>query len=153
MQLIEPTTAGEWQQVRELFGEYWRSFGFSPCFQGFAAEVAGLPGAYGPPSGTLVMALVDGKPTGCAAIRRFDGQRAEAKRLFVKPEFRGAGVGRALLKWVIAATRQMGYQEIVGDTIPEMAVALAMYDRSGFERTTPHTANPAPGLIFLSLKL
>ena len=153
MHMIQPVNAAEWDQVRELFREYWTSFGFSPCFQGFEAEVAGLPGVYAPPGGALVLALIDGHAAGCAALRRFDAQRCEAKRLYVRPQFRGQGVGRALLDWVIAEARTMGYREIVGDTIPQMAVALAMYDRAGFERTGPYAEAPTPGAIYLRLKL
>ena len=153
MHMIQPTNAAEWDQVRELFREYWTSFGFSPCFQGFGAEVAGLPGAYAPPGGALVLALIDGQAAGCAALRRFDAERAEAKRLFVRSQFRGQGVGRALLDWVIAEARALGYREMVGDTVPQMAVALAMYDRAGFERTGPYAEAPTPGAIYLRLKL
>lgn len=153
MELIQPGSPAEWERVRELFREYWSSFGFSPCFQGFEAEVSGLPGAYAPPGGALVLAVVDGEVAGCAALRRFDAERAEAKRLFVRPGYRGQSVGRALLDWVIASARAMGYREIVGDTIPQMAVALAMYDRAGFERTGPYADVPTPGAIYLRLKL
>jgi putative acetyltransferase len=153
MQLIQPGNAAEWEQVRELFREYWSSFGFSPCFQDFASELAGLPGAYAPPGGALVLAVVDGVAGGCAALRRFDAQRGEAKRLYVRPQFRGRGMGRALLDWVIAEARTMGYCEIVGDTVPQMAVALQMYDRVGFERTGPYAELPTPGAIYLRLKL
>jgi GNAT superfamily N-acetyltransferase len=151
--MIQPSNAAEWEQVRELFTEYWASFGFSPCFQGFGEEVAGLPGAYAPPGGALVLAVADGRAAGCAAFRRFDERRAEAKRLFVRPQFRGQGVGRALLDWVIAETRGAGYGELVGDTVPQMAVALSMYDRAGFERTGPYAEAPTPGAIYLRLKL
>jgi len=151
MRMIQPGNAAEWEQVRELFHEYWSSFGFSPCFQNFESEVAGLPGAYAPPGGTLVLAMIDGELAGCAALRRFDAERGEAKRLYVRPQFRGQGVGRALLGWVIAEARSMGYREIVGDTV--MAVALEMYDRAGFERTEPYSAQPTPGAIYLRLKL
>ena len=153
METIQPRHAAEWEQVRELFREYWRSFGFSPCFQDFESEVAGLPGGYAPPGGALVLALIEGEVAGCAALRRFDAQRVEAKRLYVRPQFRGRGVGRALLDWVIAEARRMGYMEMVGDTIPQMDVALAMYDRAGFERTGPYAAVPTPGAIYLRLKL
>jgi len=139
--------------VRTLFEEYWTSFGFTPCFQNFGDELAKLPGDYAPPSGQLALALVDGQPAGCAALRRFDDDRCEAKRLWVRPPFRGQGVGRALLDWVIAEARAAGYREIVGDTMPAMEQALAMYDRYGFERTGPYAPNPTPGAIFLRLKL
>ena len=153
MRMIQPDTAADWERVRELFREYWASFGFSPCFQDFASEVSGLPGAYAPPDGALVLALTEGQAAGCAALRRFDADRGEAKRLYVRPQFRGRGVGRALLDWVIGEARAMGYRELVGDTIPQMAVALAMYDRAGFQRTGPYAQIPTPGAIYLRLKL
>ena len=146
-------SAAECGAVRELFEEYWASFGFTPCFQNFGQEVAGLPGEYAPPGGRLGLALVEGEAAGCVALRRFDAERCEAKRLYVRPRFRGLGVGRQLLEWVIAEARRAGYIEMVGDTMPAMAQALAMYDRAGFERTGPYAAQPTPGAIFLRLRL
>lgn len=153
MQLLRPASPAEWEQVRGLFREYWASFNFSPCFQGFEAELSALPGAYAPPGGALVMALVEGEPAGCAALRPFEEGRCEAKRLYVRPQYRGMGLGRALLVWVIEEARTLGYSELVGDTVPQMQTALAMYDRSGFERTAPYSASPTPGAIYLRLKL
>ncbi len=121
--------------VRALLEEYWDSFGFTPCFQNFSDELAGLPGAYAPPAGRLALATIDGQPAGCIAVRRVDAQHAEAKRLYVRPAFRGHGLGRALMEWAMDEARAAGYSEIVGDTMPEMRDALALYDRMGFERT------------------
>lgn len=135
MQILAAETRDQLEEVRRLFEEYWNAFGFTPCFQNFAEEVAHLPGAYAPPDGRLGLAAVNGVPAGCIALRRFDGHRAEAKRLYVRPEFRGGGIGRSLLEWVIAEARRAGYREMVGDTLPVMATALEMYDRMGFERT------------------
>lgn len=140
-------------QVRELFEEYWASFGFTPCFQNFAAEVEGLPGKYRPPKGRLAMAMIAGVPAGCVALRPIDQERCEAKRLYVQPQFRGSGVGRALIDWVIAEARSAGYREMVGDTMPVMERALEMYARMGFERTGAYTDEPTPGAIYLRLKL
>ncbi|HYW42185.1 MAG TPA: GNAT family N-acetyltransferase [Bryobacteraceae bacterium] len=139
--------------VRMLFQEYWDSFGFTPCFQNFASEVAGLPGLYAPPEGRLAIALANGAPAGCVALRRFDTGRCEAKRLYVRERFRGRGIGRELLRWLIAEARAAGYSEMLGDTMPVMAQALAMYERIGFERIAPYTGHPAPGAIHLRLRL
>ena len=139
--------------VRALFEEYWQSFGFTPCFQGFDREVANLPGDYAPPGGRLALARVDGEPAGCAALRRFDELRCEAKRLYVRPAFRGTGLGRELLRWITQEAREAGYREIVGDTMPVMMQALAMYDRAGFERTGPYSEKATPGAIYLRLRL
>ena len=138
-------TTGNWQvtsvetaealaAVRILLEEYWNSFGFTPCFQNFGEELAGLPGAYAPPGGRLALATVDDQSAGCIAMRRVDRDHAEAKRLYVRPAFRGIGLGRALMEWVMAEARAAGYREIVGDTMPVMRDALALYERMGFER-------------------
>jgi len=153
MRLCRPGTDEEWEQVRALFREYWASFDFSPCFQGFETEVASLPGAYAPPGGALALAVIEGVPAGCVAFRRFDQQRAEAKRLYVRPQFRGQGLGLTLLQWVIDEARAAGYRELIGDTVPQMSAALQMYDRIGFERTAPYSDTPTPGAIYLRLKL
>ena len=152
-QILEVNDAATLQEVRELFQEYWHAFGFSPCFQGFESEVAGLPGAYSPPGGTLAIALVNGAVAGCVALRRFDDMRAEAKRLYVRPAYRGHGLGRALLDWLVLRARTLGYTELVGDTVPQMAVALGMYERYGFVRTESYSATPTPGAIYLRLTL
>jgi GNAT superfamily N-acetyltransferase len=153
MQIVEAVTKEEIAQVRELFEEYWASFGFTPCFQNFGAELDGLPGDYAPPGGRLGLALVDGQPAGCAALRRFDAERCEFKRLYLRPQFRGGGRGRQLLAWVVAEARAAGYRQAVCDTMPAMAQALTMYERAGFERTEPYGDHPTPGAIFLRLRL
>ncbi|MBZ5577085.1 MAG: GNAT family N-acetyltransferase [Acidobacteriia bacterium] len=153
MRVLAVESAAQIEEVRRLFEEYWLSFGFSPCFQNFDVELAGLPGAYSPPGGRLALAWVDNVAAGCVALRRFDAERCEAKRLFVRPGFRGQGVGRALLEWLIAEARSAGYREMVGDTLPVMANALAMYERAGFERTGPYARKSTPGAIYLRLRL
>jgi putative acetyltransferase len=152
MEIVSALTEAQLSLVRQLFEEYWQSFGFTPCFQNFEAEVAGLPGYYTPPDGRLALAFVDGKAAGCVALRRLDDQRCEAKRLYVQPAFRGRGIGLALLEWVIGAARAAGYREMLGDTMPVMRRALAMYERLGFERTESYAAEPTPGAIYLRLK-
>jgi putative acetyltransferase len=153
MQIVAVTQPAQVDQVRILFQEYWDSFDFTPCFQNFSSEVANLPGDYTPPGGTLGLALVGGEPAGCAALRRVDEERCEAKRLYVRPGFRDQGLGKALLDWVTAQARAMGYREMCGDTMPVMSRALEMYLRAGFERTGPYAADPTPGAIYIRLRL
>jgi len=142
----------EVQAVRELFEEYWTAFGFTPCFQNFSSEVEGLPGAYAPPGGRLGLAWVDGQVAGCIALRPKGAGRGEAKRLYVRPQYRGCGVGRALMEWMIGESRDIGYGEIVGDTLPVMANALTMYEAMGFERMSPDPDGP-PDAIYIRLDL
>ena len=153
MEIIPAGTPEHLAMVRQLFEEYWQSFGFTLCFQNFAAEVAGLPGYYAPPAGRLALALGGGEPAGCIALRPLDPSRAEAKRLYVRPRFRGQGTGLALLQWAIGEARMAGYREMVGDTMPVMERALAMYARLGFEQTGPYAPDPTLGAIYLRLAL
>lgn len=153
MEIVPVETAQQLAQVRALFEEYWTSFGFTPCFQNFSAEVAGLPGDYVPPGGRLAMAMVEAKPAGCAALRRLDAGRCEFKRLYVRPQYRGMRIGAELLAWILAEARSAGYRELLCDTMPVMTDALAMYERAGFERSNPYSAHPTEGAIFLRLAL
>ena len=153
MRIVDAITAEQLAQVRALFEEYWTSFGFTPCFQNFAAELAGLPGDYVRPGGRLALALVESQPAGCAALRLLDRERCEFKRLYLRPQFRNGGRGRQLLAWVIAEARAAGYRQLVWDTMPVMAEALALYERAGFARTGPYSDHPTPGAIFLRLEL
>lgn len=152
-QIIQAEGALALASARKLLQEYWNSFGFTPCFQSFGEELAGLPGPYAPPEGRLALAMMDDKPAGCIALRRLDALRAEAKRLYVRPEFRGHGLGRALMEWVIGEGRGAGYREIVGDTMPEMRVARVLYKHMGFEQGEPYSAQPTQGAIFIRIAL
>ena len=153
MRIAEQQSAEDLAAVRGLFEEYWASFGFTPCFQNFGDELANLPGDYVPPRGALALATIEGRPAGCIALRPLDATRGEVKRLYVRSEFRGHGLGLALLNWVVSRAREAGYSELVGDTMPVMKRALAMYDRYGFERSQAHTETPTPGAVYIRLKL
>lgn len=153
MRIAPVETAAELAEVRRLFEEYWAAFGFTPCFQNFDAELAGLPAAYRPPDGRLALASIGESAAGCVALRRFDGARCEIKRLYVRPGFRGQNIGRALVEWALEEARNAGYREMVGDTLPVMAAALQLYDRLGFERTAPHSGDPTPGAIYIRHRL
>jgi len=151
--IVVATSAEQLDQVRALFEEYWNSFGFTPCFQGFSEELAALPGKYATPRGRLALLLSDGVAAGCGAFRPIDGQRCEIKRVYVRPEFRGRGIGRALLTWLIDEARRESYRQMLADTMPVMREALQMYDRTGFERIGPYAPGATPGAIYLLLKL
>src|SRR2546429_8044701 len=116
MQLARVDRPGpQLDEVRSLFVEYWSSFGFTPCFQGFDAELAALPGAYAPPRGTLL--LLPGQ--GCVAVRPLDAETAEMKRLYLRPQARGSGLGRALASAAGAHARACGFVRMALPTLPE----------------------------------
>jgi len=138
---------------RELFTEYQRALGVSLCFQGFDAELAGLPGDYAPPRGRLVLAHVGGKPAGCAALRPLFHRDAEMKRLYVRPAHRAAGLGRLLALHIIGEARALGYETLKLDTLPQMTAAQRMYEKLGFRDTAPYNDNPVNGVRFMALDL
>ena len=140
--------------ARTLFGEYAAGLGFSLCFQGFDAELAGLPGDYAPPRGRLLLARVDGAPAGCVALHPFGATDCEMKRLYVRPAFRGHGVGARLARAVVAEAAALGYPRMLLDTVTDrMAAAVALYRALGFAETAPYRENPIPGALYMELSL
>lgn len=152
---IRPATGLEdIAHARRLFEAYAASLSVDLCFQGFATELAGLPGAYAPPAGVLLLALDGGLPVGCVAMRPVASSRdAEMKRLYVSPAARGLGVGRRLVETLIAQARGQGYCRLLLDTLPEMAVAQLLYRDLGFVATGAYTHSPVLGAKFFSLTL
>jgi ribosomal protein S18 acetylase RimI-like enzyme len=151
---IEPIhSSTDLDAVRELFLEYQAGLGIDLGFQSFNQEVHGLPGAYAPPTGGLLLARQDGRAVGCIALRGLSPARGEMKRLFVRPEARGLGLGRRLVTRLIDAARSAGYSELVLDTLPAMAEAQALYLAFGFRDIPPYRPNPIPEARFLGLSL
>lgn len=139
--------------VRALFEEYAASLPFDLGFQGFEAELAGLPGDYAPPRGCLLVARSGGRSVGCVALRPLDGDAAEMKRLWVTPGARGGGVGRELVLRLVDEARSIGYARIRLDTTPGMEAAQTLYRSLGFTAIEPYRPNPVPGTVYLELEL
>lgn len=140
--------------IRNLFEAYAASLSVDLCFQNFAAELDGLPGAYGLPNGALLLARDgDGVAVGCAALRPIGEGIAEMKRLYVAPRGRGRGLGRLLAERVIAEATARGHRELRLDTLPEMGEARALYAALGFRPIEPYYASPIAGTAFLALDL
>ncbi len=145
------------QTVRQLFLEYQAGLGIDLCFQGFEAELAELPGAYAPPAGTLLLACIDGEPAGCCAMRPLYNtdhlNACEMKRLFVRPAFRGFGLGRLLVERVMSDGQLAGYTTMLLDTLSDMETARALYQEVGFVEVAPYYHNPIPGAHYLKVDL
>ena len=143
--------------LRELFQEYADSLSIDPCFQQFDTELATLPGDYAEPRGAVLLALVDGAPAGCCALRPLDAadypNASEMKRLYVRKAFRGFGLGRQLAEATLDAARQRGYASVLLDTLDDMESARALYTDLGFAEVPPYYHNPIPGAHYLKVDI
>ena len=145
------------EDVRTLFAEYAGTLGVDLCFQAFDQELAELPGAYAAPRGALALALSGQGVAGCCALRPIDttdyANACEMKRLYVRPDFRGTGVGRLLAEAIVEQGRILGYDCILLDTLSDMEAARALYEDLGFEEIPPYYFNPIPGAHYLKADL
>ncbi len=152
--LAQAESPAQIAQARELFLEYAQSLNFSLCFQDFDKELAGLPGDYAPPKGRLLLAECEGQLAACVALHKLAPGICEMKRLYLRPQFRGKGLGRALAERIIAEARQIGYQRMRLDTVePVMKDAVAMYRKLGFKEIAPYRTNPVAGAMYMELEL
>lgn len=178
LRIVSAENAEGLRHASALFREYADSLGVDLSFQNFDHELAALPGDYAPPSGRLFVAMVDPCDAagieqtravssisstssaftsfisvGCVALRRFSGEICEMKRLYVRPEFRGSGAGRALANAIIEAAREIGYRGMRLDTLPQMTQAQTLYRALGFHEIPPYRHNPVPGTRYFELAL
>ena len=157
IELVPAESAEQIAAVRELFSEYAASLSIDLCFQNFDAELAGLPGVYAPPGGALLLALVDGGPAGCVAMRALpesDHTNAcEMKRLYVRRAFRRFGLGRLLTQQLMDLATQSGHSCMLLDTLDDMEAARGLYTSLGFEDIPPYYFNPIPGAHYLKVEL
>lgn len=153
MEIIQAQSETHISQARDLFREYAASIGIDLCFQNFAQELAGLPGAYAPPDGRLLLALDGEEPVGCVGLRKLSAGVCEMKRLYLRPAYRGQKVGQRLAHAIIEEARRNGYEKMRLDTLPLMTGAIAMYRSLGFTEIEPYTVNPVSGALFMELHL
>lgn len=175
--LVTPDEAAEFDAARAIFRDYAASLDVDLGFQDFEQELAGLPGDYCEPRGALLLALIDSSQTaripaaaalqrapgrsahvaGCCALRPLDAadypNAAEMKRLYVRPEFRGLGLGRQLAEAILDAARGAGYASVLLDTLDDMESARSLYMELGFEEIPPYYHNPIAGAHYLKVDL
>ncbi len=157
VEIVVASTPDHISAVRELFKEYASQLEVSLSFQGFDDELTQLPGEYGEPRGSLLLALVDGECAGCCALRPLEdvdyGNAAEMKRLFVRKAFRGFGLGRQLAEAILETARRLDYACVLLDTLNDMEAARALYEELGFEEIPPYYHNPIAGAHYLKVDL
>ncbi len=149
----EAASATELDMIRGLFREYEEFLQVDLCFQGFEQELANLPGKYAPPHGALLLALNNDQPIGCVTLRKLEDGICEMKRLYVKPQGRGTGLGRILANEIISIARQHGYSTMRLDTLDSLTEAIGLYQRLGFRQVPPYYDNPLPGALYWELDL
>lgn len=153
LKFIQAKSKEEILQVKSLFTEYAASLDFNLCFQDFDKEIAELPGEYALPDGRLLLALDGTKIAGCVTLRKITKDTCEMKKLYVKPEFRGKRIGKALAEYIIEEARKIGYSRMQLDTVPSMKEAISLYQSLGFKGIEPYRYNPVKGAIFMELIL
>lgn len=154
IEFIQATSPLEISEARELFIEYSEWLGLDLCFQNFEQELAELPGRYAAPDGRLLLAISEGQVAGCVCLRKIGDGVCEMKRLYVRREFRGQGLGRAMTVHLIEEARALNYSQMRLDTLPaQMGEAIRMYRSLGFREIEPYYHNPVKGALFLELIL
>jgi len=151
--LAQAESAEQIDEARQLFQEYAGGLGVDLCFQNFERELASLPGDYAPPQGRLLLALDENRTAGCIALRSLEPGVCEMKRLYVRREFRGIGLGRRLAVEIMAEGRRIGYQRVRLDTLPFMSEAVALYRSLGFREIDPYRENPIVGSLYMEADL
>lgn len=157
LRFITPNSPEEFDTLRRLFREYAQALQVDLCFQDFEAELAALPGKYAKPGGALLLAMVGKVPAGCCALRPLDlaehPNACEMKRLYVRPGFRGTGVGRQLVEAILDCARLAAYDCVLLDTLDDMERARALYQELGFKEIPPYYHNPIAGAHYLKVVL
>lgn len=157
MQIVTAHSPRHFDAARTLFQEYAKSLGVDLCFQGFDAELATVDRMYAPPGGSLLLAIDGNVFAGCVAVRALAGAHeaatCEMKRLYVRPAYRGTGLGRRLAEEVLHAGRRLGYARIVLDTLATMDRARALYGLLGFREIRSYYANPLEGVRYMEAQL
>ncbi len=157
IELRRPSTPDDYAQTATMFREYADSLGVDLCVQGFDEEIATLPGEYAAPAGDIVLAFVGGELAGSVAMRPIAdvdyANACEMKRLYVRPAFRGLGLGRTLAEALLDSARLAGHSAMLLDTLDEMESARELYTSLGFVEIPPYYFNPIAGAHYLKVDL
>jgi GNAT superfamily N-acetyltransferase len=153
MRVVDGHGEEELPAVRRLFEEYAASLEVDLAFQDFERELRELPGEYAPPAGRILLALEADEAAGCVALRPYEPDVCEMKRLYVRPAFQGTGLGRRLAEGIVDAGREAGYRLMRLDTLPTMEAARSLYGSLGFDEIEAYRHNPVHGTTYFQLRL
>ncbi len=154
IEIIHVGNSNYLEEVRRLFREYADLIGIDLSFQNFDAELANLPAGYLPPDGALLLALNDNQAAGCVALRQFEAETCEMKRLYVRPHFRSLNIGGKLAQEIINEAKKFGYKQMVLDTLSSsMSKAQSLYVSLGFKEIPAYRYNPEADAVFMQLDL
>lgn len=140
-------------KIRELFKEYANSLSFDLSLDDFEQDLANIPGKYTPPDGNIFLCSYEKQIAGCVALRSINSYIGEMKRLYVRPEFRGKGIGKTLILLIIKEATKNGYTKLFLHTLAEMKTPIALYHKLGFQKIDDDRYNSIPGTILMELNL
>jgi putative acetyltransferase len=146
-------TLEELEEVRNIFIEYSEFLQIDLCFQNFEKELQTLHQVYSPPMGCIILAKQHNETVGCVALKPIDEGICEMKRLYVRPEVRGVGLGRKLVEELISFARKSSFNCMKLDTVSKLKEAISLYRSFGFVETTPYVYNPLSDVLYFELQL
>lgn len=154
IELREAKSAADYNIALQLFQEYAEGLGFDLSFQNFAEELANIAQQYATPTGALLIVFQDEThPLACAGVKNLENTVCELKRMYVRSEARGQGIGRMLLEKAIVTARELGYKKMRLDTLPSMQAAISLYQAMGFYEIEAYRFNPFPNARYFELVL
>jgi ribosomal protein S18 acetylase RimI-like enzyme len=146
-------TEKDYEDTKKLFLEYKDTLNVDLCFQKFHEEISDLPSQYSEPTGCIILSCEDVKPFGCVAVRKFENDICEMKRLYIPKQYRGKGIGRELAVRIISKAKEFGYKKMRLDTLETMQEAISLYKTMGFTEIPEYRQNPIKGVVFMELDL
>lgn len=154
IELNEATHESDYATAKKLFLEYAEQLGVDLSFQDFHTEIENVKTAYSAPSGAIILARnSSGTAVGCFAIRRFEDSIGELKRMYLRKEFQGQGVGKMMIAKSLDVARQLGYKKLRLDTLPTMHAAIKLYNQCGFYEIPAYRYNPIGGTRYFEIQL